>query len=359
MRPYQKQITDKYKQMNIHSNRRRFLQLIAATTGLTLASHISGCAQQSTTTTSTPSVTSKLNNLSVGGSPIVITILMAYLAKQSELLQEVEDINFRIWKTHDQLRADTVSGKLQVSATPTSLAANLYQKEVPVQLLNVLVWGVLYVLTTDQNINNWQDLKGKTILIAFRGGLPGQVFTYLAKENNLNPGTDIKIQYTTDFTQSVQLLLAGRGDVALLSEPAGTGAQLRGKQQGLQVRRMLNLQEEWGRVTGRKPRIPQAGTLALNSLINEHPDIIKTVQTELVAAVNWVKQNPDAAAELGSEYLGLKVPIIQQSLQYTPLEMVSAAEAKEDLEFWFKRLMEQNPKFLGGSLPDAGFYYGN
>lgn len=343
--------------MNIHSKRRQFLQLMAATTGLTLASYMSGCTEQSTTSNTNNIGKSKLQNLSIGGSPIVITILMAYLAKQSQLLKEVEEINFRIWKTHDRLRADAVSGKLQVSATPTSLAANLYQKGVPVQLLNVLVWGVLYVLTTDKNINNWQDLKGKTILIAFRGGLPAQLFTYLAKENNLNPGKDIKIQYTTDFSQSVQLLLAGKGDVALLSEPAGSGAQLRGKQQGLEVRRALNLQEEWGRVTGGKPRIPQAGTLALSSLINEHPDIINTVQTELAAAVNWVKQNPDAAAELGSEYLGLKVPIIKQSLQYTPLEMVSAAEAKEDLEFWFKRLMEQNPKFLGGNLPDAGFYY--
>ena len=338
--------------MKIYSNRRQFLQLMAATTGLTLAYNISGCTQQSTTTTGT-----SLNNLTVGGSPIVITILMAYLAKQSELLKEVEEINFRIWKTHDQLRADAVSGKLQVSATPTSLAANLYQKGAPVQLLNVLVWGVLYVLTTDKNINNWQDLKGKTVLIAFRGGLPGQLFSYLAKNNNLDPAQDIKIQYTTDFAQSVQLLLAGKGDVALLSEPAGSGAELRGKQQGLEVRRVLDLQQEWGKATGGKPRIPQAGTLALSSLINEHPDIIKTVQTELGAAVNWVKQNPDAAAELGAEYLGLKVPIIKQSLQYTPLEMVSAADAKEDLEFWFKRLMEQNPKFLGGNLPDAGFYY--
>ncbi len=345
--------------MKIHPNRRKFLQLAAATTGLTLASHISGCTQQQSTTQSTTNATSKLKNLSVGGSPIVITILMAYLAKQSELLKEVEDINFRLWKTHDQLRADTVSGKLQISATPTSLAANLYKKEVPIRLLNILVWGVLYVLTTDKNVNSWEDLKGKTILIAFRGGLPGQVFNYLAKENNLNPEQDIKIQYTTDFAQSVQLLLAGRGDVALLSEPAGTGAELRGKQQGLQVRRVLNLQEEWGRVTGRKPRIPQAGTLALNSLINDRPEIIKTVQTELGTAINWVKQNPDAAAELGSEYLGLKAPIIQQSLQHTPLEMVSAADAKEDLEFWLERLMEQNPKFLGGSLPNAGFYYGN
>ena len=337
------------------TNRRRFLQIIAATTGLTLTSHLYGCSEQNNSISKENNQT--LNRISIGGSPIVITILMAYLAKQSQLQEAVKEIDFRIWKNHDQLRADAVSGTLQVSATPTSLAANLYQKGVGIKLLNVLVWGILYVFSTNQTVNTWEDLKGKTILVPFRGGLPSQLFTFLAKANKLNPQTDIKIEYTTDFAQTVQLLLAGKGDIALLSEPAGTGAEIRGQQQNLQVRRILNLQEEWGRVTKRKPRIPQAGTLALTSIIEQHPDVIQVIQTELKSAVDWVKQNPDDAAQLGAENLGLKAPIVKNSLQYTPLEMVSAAEAKEELEFWFERLIEQNPKFLGGKLPDDGFYY--
>ncbi|MEM6402246.1 MAG: hypothetical protein AAF757_18785, partial [Cyanobacteria bacterium P01_D01_bin.116] len=111
------------------TNRRRFLQIIAATTGLTLTSHLYGCSEQNNSV-STGSNQAALNRISIGGSPIVITILMAYLAKQSQLQEAVKEIDFRIWKTHDQLRADAVSGTLQVSATPTSLAANLYQKGV-------------------------------------------------------------------------------------------------------------------------------------------------------------------------------------------------------------------------------------
>ena len=339
--------------MGINYHRRRFLQLIAATCGLTIASDLSSCTSQKLTQSSGK----LLERLTIGGSPITITILMAYLAQQSQIKNLVEQIDFKIWKTHDQLRADVVASKLQISATPTSLAANLYRQGVPVQLLNVLVWGVLYLLSASEDIKSWADLRGKTILIAFRGGLPAQLFSYLATETGINPEKDVKIQYTTDFTQAVQLLLAGRGDAALLSEPAGTIAQIRGKQQGLQVRRVLDMQQEWGRITGRLPRIPQAGTLALSSLIKQYPQAIAIVQQELATAVDWVQQNSDAAAELGSKYLGLKVPVIKQSLQYTPLEMVSAAEARADLEFWFERLLQQNPQFLGGKLPDAGFYY--
>lgn len=334
----------------LYFRRRHFLQLLTATTGLTVTSHLWGCSNQN-------SSQSGLEKLTIGGSPIIITVLLAYLSEQSKIQALAKEVDFRLWKTHDRLRADVVSSQLQISATPTSLAANLYQKGVPIKLLNVLVWGVFNLWSADENITSWEDLKSKKILIPFRGGLPAQLFAYLAGENGLNLERDLKIQYTTDFAAAVQLLLAQRGDVALLSEPAGTGAEIQGKNKGIPVRSVLNLQEEWASATGRKPRIPQAGTLALTSLIDRHPEVIAAVQTELKNAINWARQNPSDAAKLGAKHLGLKAAVIERSLAKTPLEMVTAIDAKEDLEFWFSRLMQQNPKLLGGKLPDRGFYW--
>ncbi|NEQ38425.1 MAG: hypothetical protein F6K40_20005 [Okeania sp. SIO3I5] len=156
----------------------------------------------------------------------------------------------------------------------------------------------------------------------------------------------------------MQLLLASRGDAALLAERAGTGAELRAKQQGLDIKLAINLQQEWGKVTGRAARFPQAGTLGLTSIINQYPDVIETVQNGLFEAINWAQKNPDNATALGAKYLSLKAPVIKKSLGYTSLEMVSAKDAKEDLEFWYSRLLEQNPKLFGGNLPDSAFYYG-
>ncbi len=335
------------------SNRRRFLQLLSATTGLTLTSHLWGCNPQM----ASQSQNQQLGKLTIGGSPIIITVLLAYLYEQSEIKSLAEEVDFRLWKTHDQLRAEAVSGQLQISATPTSLAANLYQRGVPIKLLNVLVWGILYLWSGDENINSWKDLRGKKILIPFRGGLPAQLFFYLASENGLNPEQHIDIQYTTDFTQAVQLLLAKQADVALLAEPSGSGAEIMGETKNVPIRVVLDLQEEWGKATGKKPRIPQAGTLALTSLINEHPELIQLVQNSLKTATAWTRENPSEAAKLGAKYLGLKPNVIERSLAKTPLEMVPAVEAREDLEFWFSRLMKKNPKLLGGQLPNAGFYH--
>ena len=338
----------------ITSIRRRFLQFLSATTGLTLTSHLWGCNSQ----TSSLSEQQMLEKLTIAGSPIVITVLLAYLSEQPQIKSLAKEVDFRQWKTHDQLRAEAVSGQIQISATPTSLAANLYQRGVPIKLLNVLVWGVLYLWSGDENISSWQDLRGKKLLIPFRGGLPAQLFFYLASENGLNAEEDLDIQYTTDFTQAVQLLLAQQGDIALLSEPAGSAAEIRAEAQSKPIRVVLNFQEEWGKTTGKEPRIPQAGTLALTSLIEEHPEVIELVQAELQTAIVWARENPAQAAELGSSILGLKPKAIELSLLRTPLKMVTGLEAREDLEFWFSRLMETNPKLLGGKLPDAGFYYG-
>ncbi|MGK7930795.1 MAG: ABC transporter substrate-binding protein [Microcystaceae cyanobacterium] len=327
--------------------RRRFLQFLTATTGLTLTAPLLD---------NRPLYAQSLNRLTIGGSPIMITVLLAYLSEQPQIQALAKEVNFRTWKTHDQLRAEVVSRQLQISATPTSLAANLYRRGVPIKLLNVLVWGILYLWSWDKSINNWQDLTNKKILIPFRGGLPSQLFLYLASKNGLNP-KKLNIQYTTDFTQAVQLLLAKRGDIALLSEPSGSGAELQGKKRNTPISIVLDLQQEWGKATGKEPRIPQAGTLALNSLIQDHPEVIEAVQKELRNATIWAKNSPRQAAELGSRYLGLTPEVIERSLAKTPLEMVTAKEARSDLEFWFSRLMEQNPKLFSGQLPDTGFYY--
>lgn len=109
------------------------------------------------------------------------------------------------------------------------------------------------------------------------------------------------------------------------------------------MRRMFDLQEEWDKMTGRGPRIPQAGTL-----VDSHPDVIATIQESLYEAVDWTKQNLQEVAQLGAPYPGgMQAPIIAQSLPRMQFEMMSAADAREDLEFFFNRLKELSPAVIG------------
>ncbi len=345
--------------MNLRS-RRHFLALMAASTGVTLTNYLTSCRQQSGISPKNNFANSrlKLNSLGLGGSMIMMMLPIAYLLEKSQLREAVTEISLSTFKNHDQLKGLMTSQEVQISGTPTELAASLYQREIPVQLLNVMVWGVVYVFSPQQNIRNWQDLRGKTVLIPFKNSTLENIFRYLSVQAGLSPDRDVAIQSTQDFPQTVQLLLAQRGDAALLSEPIGTSAQQKGEQQGMPLYRVLNVQEEWANVTGKTLKIPQAGTTALQSLVNDSPQVIQLVQTELRQSVDWIKQNPDAAAELGAKYLELQPNIIREALKFTPFEFKTAAEAKVELEFWYQCLAEQNPKLFDGSLPGDRFYFG-
>jgi NitT/TauT family transport system substrate-binding protein len=39
------------------------------------------------------------------------------------------------------------------------------------------------------------------------------------------------------------------------------------------------------------------------------------------------------------------------------LDVVSAAEAREELEFFYEELASMSPEIIGGELPDDTFYY--
>ena len=71
------------------SNRRRFLQFLTATTGLTLTSYLWGCSSP----TSSQSQNQQLAKLTIGGSPIVITVLLAYLSQQPKIQSLAQEVD--------------------------------------------------------------------------------------------------------------------------------------------------------------------------------------------------------------------------------------------------------------------------
>lgn len=330
-------------------DRRGFLRLAALTgAGLALGAHWPGVYAQATP--------ARLARLGLFGPPAPPTVLLARLADYAPLRELVADLEVAVWANPDQLRAGLVTGQMHLAATPTNVAANLYRRGLPVRLLNVTVWGILHVLSTSERVVGWRDLTGPRLLIPFRGDTPDLVFQYLARANGLDLRA-LTIQYTGSPLEAVQLLLAGRGEVAVLHEPAATAAEMVGARQGVRVRRVLDLQTEWGRATGRPPRIPQAGTLARRDLIEAHPDVIAAVQRGLAEAVGWTLNNPAAAAARSSRLLGLEPPVIERSLARTPLRFVTARDARSELEFYFQRLYELSPDVIGGGLPDDAFYH--
>jgi len=342
--------------------RRQFVSLAAAVGGSVLVGGLAGCTAKKDTPSPAPAAPKDpdpLELLAITGPQSPATVLLARLAMDERVKKTAKAVTFATVKNPDQLRAAIAAKEAQVAAVPTNVAATLYRRGVPLQLINVTVWGTLYVMTADDNIKTWADLKGRNVVVPLKGDIPDLVFRYLAGKNGLDLEKDVKPSYIGTTPEAMQLLLAGKADAVVLAEPVNTAAEIQGQAKGIKVRAALDLQAEWGKATGRPARFPQVGTVALTAVTKDHPEVAAAINDGLKAAVDWARANPAEAGTLGEQTLAdLKSPVIQKSLSRTPMEVVPAAAAREELEFFFARLKELSPEIIGGDLPDAAFYYG-
>ena len=154
------------------------------------------------------------------------------------------------------------------------------------------------------------------------------------------------------------MLLTGKKNYAVLTEPLATQVLLKGKKAGLNIYRSIDIQVEWGKVSGLGDKIPIAGNVALPS-IRANSKAIKRFIEEYSLAVKWLKEDPAAAGILASEIeqLGFEAKAVTESMENTKWNFVLAKDCKENIQAYFKALMELNPKVIGGRLPDKEFFY--
>lgn len=294
--------------------------------------------------------------LTLYGPPAGPSTVLAHLAERQGLSPMVNHLQFTAYRNPDQLRTGVVSGRWQVSVTPSYVAANLHNKKVPVHLMNIMTWGLLYLVSEDASVTTLENLEGKTILMPFKNDMPDLVFQYIMQQKNMIPGKDFKIHYVSSPFEGINMMMAGRATIAVLPEPAATAVLIQGKKNGKSIRRALSLQKEWGTVTQGEARIPQAGMIITDDLLQKHPELPSFINNQLLTSTEWVQQNPQEAGKIAEKYLKLKGPIIQRSIPFCNLTVVSGNDAKTELSHFLQILAERSPEIIGGKLPENSFF---
>ncbi|MEJ2001803.1 MAG: ABC transporter substrate-binding protein [Maritimibacter sp.] len=265
---------------------------------------------------------------------------------------------FEAWRSTDQLRAGIASGSFELFASSTYAAANFYNRGAGTRMVNVITWGVLYIMARDESVTRIEDLAGKHVLLSNKNEAPDLLFRMVLQWAGMDPDRDLTLDYVGSPAETVPLFLSGRADVAVMHEPAATAALMKAGQAGVPIFRALDITEVYGQHTGRGARIPQVGLAVSEAYLDAAPDVVAAAHAACVEAGDWVRDNPGAAGEAASPALGLPAPIIAKSLPFTHLEVQSAAEAKADIELYFENLAAMDPGIIGGKLPDDGFYWG-
>ena len=265
--------------------------------------------------------------------------------------------NFTMYGAADEIVPLLVKGDLDAAAVPANLAATLYNKTngaVEVACINTL--GVLYIVENGETVNSVGDLKGQTIVTTGKGATPEYVLRYVLTENGVDPDSDVTIEYCSEATEALSKVQAGEATIAMLPQPFVTTAQTKSEN----IRVALDLTEEWDEIQAESdaPSTLVTGVVVgRTEFVAEHPEAVSAFLEHYRASVEYVNANVDEAAQLVGQYEIVAAEVAQKALPECNIVFIEGVEMKDSLSGYLSVLFEQNPKSVGGALPDDAFYY--
>lgn len=297
---------------------------------------------------------STLDQLVLYGPPAGPSITLAYAVGKGLLRDVAEKVEFKVWRTPDEMRAGLASGSMQAVVMPTTAAANLHTRGLGLKLANIMTNGLLYIVSRNDKITTFADLEGESVTVPFPNDTPELIFDAALAHHGMT--SKIKVERAGTPIEAVQMLLAGRIETALLPEPAVSAAIFKASTGGQVLHRVIDMQNEWGTVTATTPTMPQAGLALTQSFLNHHPEQAPALLAGLARAAVEVNANPAAAASQAASALELPWPVLEASIPYSNLVAIAARDAREPIETLLKAVAHSHPEVVGGRMPDASLY---
>ncbi|MCI8443033.1 MAG: ABC transporter substrate-binding protein [Provencibacterium sp.] len=282
------------------------------------------------------------------------TMGMAKLLADNDTGLSKNKYSFTMAGAADEIVAGLAKGELDAAAIPANLASVLYNNtEGKISLAAINTLGVLYIVETGDIIHSLEDLRGKTLYSTGQGTTPEFALNFVLQQNGIDPATDLNIEYKSEATEVAALMQAASGPaVALLPEPFVTTAKAKNEK----LRTALSLTEEWER-TGSGSALVTGVLVVRNDFLAEYEAAFQTFLEEYRASTEYINENPEEAALL-IEGLGIApAAVAEKAIPACNITYLAGAEMKEKVSGYLQALFEQNPKSVGGALPDDAFYY--
>lgn len=256
-----------------------------------------------------------------------------------------------------------VQGKIDIAAVPANMAAVFYNNaDAGIQVLAIHTLGSFYIAETGDEIHSVSDLKGRTIYSSGKGAVPEYALRHVLSANGIDPDKDVTIEWKSEHSECVAALAAsGTGsDIALLPQPFAANAQM--KNDG--IRLALDLTKEWEKI--QEEAVAQGGSgsalitgvlVARTEFVKENKEAVSAFMDSYKNSVEYVNNNIQEAALLIGDYDIVPAEVAEKALPYCNITFIEGSEMRDKLSGYLKVLMEQNPKAVGGALPDEEFYY--
>lgn len=264
---------------------------------------------------------------------------------------------FTVAAAIDEITPALVRGELDISAVPANMASVLYNNtKGQVRVLAINTLGVLYIVENGETIETMDDLRGRSLYASGKGATPEYAINALLADRGINADSDMAIEWKTEHAECVAALVANPGSAALLPQPFVTTALMKNDE----IRIALDLNAEWdGMRQGMDAQsaLVTGVIVARTAFIEEHPEQVSAFLDAYKASVAYVHENRQHAAELIGGYEIVPAQVAYEALPYCNITFVEGDEMKQKLSGYLAVLMAQNPKAIGGALPDDAFYY--
>lgn len=337
-------------------------KLLCLTLALTLV--FGGCASPASPSSTAPFAPAASKTASSSQAEITAPIAVAALKGPTAmgLVKLIADdeaqnrYNFTIAGAVDEITPKLVQGDVQIAAVPANLASVLYNNtKGSVQVLAINTLGVLYIVENGKDIHTVEDLRGKTILSAGKGATPEYALNFMLKQNGLDPERDVTIEYKAEHAECAAVLNVQDKAVAMLPQPFVTAVQMKNDK----IRVAIDLNREWALAQETPSSLITGVVVARTDFIKNNPKAVADFLTAYKASVDYVTDpnNIEAASDLVARYDIVSAAIAQKAIPQCNITFIAGDEMRERLSSYLAILFDQNPKAVGGALPDEGFYF--
>jgi len=283
-------------------------------------------------------------------SPAIISALPLFWIQDRGYMDEEVDLKVIISPDHERGLSLLSKDEIQMLVTGVNVGALAFNKGIGINLLNVNVWGIDYLLTYGFRTDTWEGLKGKTLCLPLKGG----PLDFLVRHLVQKAGVDIKeinLVYRP-LPQGAKYFQTGKLDAIVLPEPLVTITLRNIPKAYLSI----DIQKEWAKYREGDTRIPFVGLFVSSAFLQEHPQLLEKFKLLYLEGARWVNQNPKEAAELAEKYLRIPSSVFQKAFERIDFQCISSHKAKGRVQEYLSEILKTYPELIGGKLPDEEFY---
>lgn len=265
-----------------------------------------------------------------------------------------QNYDFVMATAADEITTSLVKGELDIALIPANVASILYNKtEGKISVIDINTLGVLYIVATDNSIDEMSDLEGKTVYLTGKGTTPDYVLQYLLTENQLLD--KVTLEYKSEATEVAATLAENEDAIGLLPQPFATAACIQNERLSI----VMDTTKLWDELQGGSgSRLVTGVTVVRNDFLSENEDAVNMFLADHKNSVQAVTDNLEEVASLAvAEGIIAKEPIAMKAIPNCNITFIEGDEMQAALVGYLEALYNLDPQSVGGTLPSEDFYY--